>query len=67
MSGIEPGFTQALSPSDLDRCLDKTERIFTRLPSLAEAGIHTVINGPTTYTIDGAPILVQREMDISIV
>ncbi len=57
MDGIDPGFTQALCPSDLDRCLDNMERIFERLPSLAEAGIHTVINGPITYTIDGAPLI----------
>jgi dimethylglycine dehydrogenase len=57
MDGIDPDFTQALCPSDLDRCLDNMERIFERLPSLAEAGIHTVINGPITYTIDGAPLI----------
>ena len=57
MDGIDPDFTQALCPSDLDRCLDNMERIFTRLPALTEAGIHTVINGPITYTIDGAPLI----------
>ena len=57
MDGIDPGFTQALCESDLDRCLDNMERIFERLPALAEAGIHTVINGPITYTIDGAPLI----------
>ncbi len=57
MHGIDPDFTQALCPSDLDRCLDTMERIFERLPSLAEAGIHTVVNGPITYTIDGAPLI----------
>jgi dimethylglycine dehydrogenase len=57
MQGIEPDFTQALCPSDLDRCLDNMEGIFARLPALAEAGIHTVINGPITYTIDGAPLI----------
>jgi len=57
MNGIDPGFTQALCPSDLDRCLDNMERIFERLPALAEAGIRTVINGPITYTIDGAPLI----------
>ncbi|MFT5218619.1 MAG: dimethylglycine dehydrogenase [Planctomycetota bacterium] len=59
MDGIDPNFTQALCPSDLDRCLDNMERIFNRLPALAEAGIHTVINGPITYTIDGAPLIGQ--------
>ncbi|MDH3635936.1 MAG: FAD-dependent oxidoreductase [Gammaproteobacteria bacterium] len=57
MDGIDPDFTQALCPSDLDRCLDNMERIFERLPALTEAGIHTVINGPITYTIDGAPLI----------
>jgi dimethylglycine dehydrogenase len=57
MDGIDPDFTQALCPSDLERCLDNMERIFERLPVLTEAGIHTVINGPITYTIDGAPLI----------
>ena len=57
MEGIDPNFTQALCPSDLDRCLDNMERIFERLPALAEVGIHSVINGPITYTIDGAPLI----------
>jgi len=57
MDGIDPAFTQALCPSDLDRCLDNMERIFERLPALAEAGIRTVVNGPITYTIDGAPLV----------
>jgi len=57
MEGIDPNFTKALCPSDLDRCLDNMERIFQRLPCLTEAGIHTVINGPITYTIDGAPLV----------
>jgi len=57
MDGIDPDFTQALCPSDLDRCLDNMERIFERLPALAAAGIHSVINGPITYTIDGAPLI----------
>jgi len=57
MDGIDPDFTQALCPSDLERCLDNMERIFERLPALADAGIHTVINGPITYTIDGAPLI----------
>ena len=57
MEGIDPNFTKSLCPSDLDRCLDNMERIFERLPCLMDAGIHTVINGPITYTIDGAPLV----------
>ncbi len=57
MDGIDPGFTSSLCPSDLDRCLDNMEGIFRRLPCLAETGIHTVINGPITYSADGAPLV----------
>ena len=57
MDGIDPNFTQALCPSDLDRCLDNMERIFERLPALTQTGIRSVINGPITYTIDGAPLI----------
>lgn len=57
MHGIDPDFTQALCPSDLDRCLDNMEGIFERFPSLQNAGIHTVVNGPITYTIDGLPLV----------
>jgi dimethylglycine dehydrogenase len=57
LDGIDPHFTKALCPSDLDRCLDNMERIFERLPCLADTGIHTVVNGPITYTIDGAPLV----------
>jgi dimethylglycine dehydrogenase len=57
LAGIDPKFSNALCPSDLDRCLDNMEGIFERLPCLAETGIHTVINGPITYTIDGAALI----------
>ncbi len=57
VEGIDPGFTRSLCPSDLDRCLDNMERIFQRLPCLTETGIHTVVNGPITYSADGAPLV----------
>ncbi len=59
MDGIDPNFTRDLCPSDLDRCLDNMERIFERMPALQNAGIHTVVNGPITYTIDGLPLVGQ--------
>ncbi|PWQ98477.1 FAD-dependent oxidoreductase [Leucothrix arctica] len=59
MDGIDPNFTRDLCPPDLDRCLDNMERIFERMPALQEAGIHTTVNGPITYTIDGAPLIGQ--------
>jgi len=57
MDGIDPDFTKDLCPSDLDRCLDNMEGIFERMPALQNAGIHTVVNGPITYTIDGMPLV----------
>ena len=57
LDGIDPGFTKSLCPSDLNRCLDNMERIFKRLPCLTDTGIHTVINGPITYSADGAPLV----------
>jgi len=55
--GIDANFTMALCPDDLDRVMDVMEGAFERLPCLAEAGIHTVINGPITYTPDGLPLV----------
>lgn len=57
MNGIDPNFTNALCPDDLDRVSDVLEGAFARMPALTEAGIRTVINGPITYTIDGAPLV----------
>ena len=57
LEGIDPNFTMSLCPSDLGRCLDNMEQILQRLPCLAETGIHTVINGPITYSADGAPLV----------
>ncbi len=57
MDGIDPDFTNALCPNDLDRCLDNVERVFERMPCLTRTGIHTVINGPITYSADGLPLV----------
>ena len=57
MDGIDPDFTMALCPNDLDRCLDNMEGIFERLPALTSTGIHTIVNGPITYTPDGMPLV----------
>ncbi|WP_281973177.1 GcvT family protein [Ruegeria faecimaris] len=57
MDGIDPNFVNALCPDDLDRVSDVLEGAFARMPALLEAGIHTVVNGPITYTIDGAPLV----------
>lgn len=57
MDGIDPNFTNALCPDDLDRVMDVLEGAFERMPVLAEAGIKRIVNGPITYTIDGAPLV----------
>ncbi len=57
MDGIDPKFVNALCPDDLDRVTDVLEGAFARMPVLMDVGIHTVVNGPITYTIDGAPLV----------
>lgn len=57
MDGIDPNFVNALCPDDLDRVSEVLEGAFARMPALMEVGIHTVVNGPITYTIDGAPLV----------
>ncbi|MBU2957682.1 FAD-dependent oxidoreductase [Paracoccus sp. 1_MG-2023] len=57
MDGIDPKFTNDLCPDDLDRVTDVLEGAFARMPALMETGIRSVVNGPITYTIDGAPLV----------
>jgi dimethylglycine dehydrogenase len=57
MDGIDPNFTMDLCPDDLDRITDVLEGAFERMPALMEVGIKSVVNGPITYTIDGAPLV----------
>ncbi len=57
MDGIDPNFVNALGPDDLERVMDVLEGAFERMPALQETGIRSVVNGPITYTIDGAPLV----------
>ncbi len=57
LEGIDPHFSNALCPDDLDRVTDVLEGAFARMPVLMETGIREVVNGPITYTIDGAPLV----------
>lgn len=57
MDGISPDFSNDLCPDDLDRVTDVLEGAFERMPALTEVGIKNVVNGPITYTIDGAPLV----------
>ncbi len=57
LEGIDPSFSNELCPNDLDRVLPVLENVIERLPCLAEVGVHTVVNGPITYTPDGLPLV----------
>jgi dimethylglycine dehydrogenase len=57
LDGISPSFANDLCPDDLDRVMDVLEGAFARMPALTEVGIKRVVNGPITYTIDGAPLV----------
>ena len=57
MDGIDPNFVNALCPDDLERVMPVLENVFKRMPALEDVGIHTIVNGPITYTIDGAPLV----------
>ena len=57
MDGIDPNFTNALSPDDPERVIETFEGAMARMPAIGEVGIHTIVNGPITYTIDGAPLV----------
>ncbi len=57
LDGISPDFSNDLCPDDLERVMDVLEGAFERMPVLTETGIKRVVNGPITYTIDGAPLV----------
>lgn len=57
LDGIDPNFTMALCPDDLDRVVDVMAGAIARLPCLETAGIKSVVNGPITYTPDGLPLV----------
>ncbi|MGI9355919.1 MAG: GcvT family protein, partial [Rhizobiaceae bacterium] len=57
VGGVDPDFTMALCPDDLDRVTDVMEGAVQRLPCLETAGIQSVVNGPITYTPDGLPLI----------
>lgn len=55
--GISPDFEFDELPFDMDHAEPMLERMFTRFPRLAEAGIQTFFNGPESFTPDGRPYL----------
>jgi dimethylglycine dehydrogenase len=46
-----------LLPPQIDRLTDALQRGFSRFPSLSNAGIRKVVNGPFTFTPDGNPLV----------
>ena len=50
-------FGQDLLPNDLERISPSLEIGFEHFPSLAEAGIKKVVNGPFTFAPDGNPLI----------
>ncbi len=54
---IPDDFANKLEPPDLNRLEDNMTRVMERLPVLATAGIASVVNGPITYSGDGAPLV----------
>jgi len=54
MDGIPGDFCFDQLPEDLDHFEPILERAVQRIPMLAEAGIHTVFNGPESFTPDTA-------------
>jgi len=57
MAGIDPGFSNALCPDDLERVSSVIDGALDRIPRLRDAGIRAVVNGPITYTADGLPLV----------
>ncbi|MFK7994421.1 MAG: FAD-dependent oxidoreductase [Granulosicoccus sp.] len=57
MDGIDPDFVNALCPDDIERVSDVLEGVFDRMPVLQDVGIRAIVNGPITYSIDGAPLV----------
>lgn len=54
MAGIPEDFCFDQLPEDFDHFEPILERAVNRLPVLAEAGIHTLFNGPESFTPDDA-------------
>ena len=55
--GIPPGFNFTLLDNDWDHFEPLMEQAIERVPSLADAGIKEMINGPESFTPDGNFIL----------
>lgn len=57
LGGIDPEFSMDLCPDDMERISGLMPGLVRRLPCMESAGVHTVVNGPITYTPDGLPLV----------
>ena len=57
VAGTPWEFGHELLPPDLDRIADRLEMSFERIPTIGEAGIKDMINGPFTFGPDGNPMI----------
>ena len=57
LDGVPPTFEKDLFPGDLERIMPHVEAAMARVPSLANAGIKDIVNGPIAYTPDGNPMV----------
>ena len=57
VDGTPWDFGHELLQPDLDRIADRLEMSFDRIPTIGEAGIKNMINGPFTFGPDGNPMI----------
>ncbi len=57
IDGIPASFGEELLENDIERLEPHLERLFERIPMMAEVPIKAVHNGPICYTPDGCPLL----------
>ncbi|WP_136441314.1 NAD(P)/FAD-dependent oxidoreductase [Pacificoceanicola onchidii] len=57
LDGIPPDFKEELLPPNMDPLMPHLERLMTRMPLFAQAGIKVVNNGPMCLTPDGLPLI----------
>ena len=57
IDGVPPDFGMELLPPALERVEDIVVCAVERVPTLAEAGIKSIVNGPITFTPDAGPLV----------
>jgi len=57
VDGTPEDFGMELLPDDLERMMPNLKLAMERVPSLAEAGIKRIVNGPMVFSPDGLPLL----------